>query len=93
MFNSFSRSAQNDLVHSVAIMGPIFNNLTKKYLEPVADPGGRPLRANIFSISCSFSEKSYVGAPPGGLAPAPTGNPGSAPENGESFLYFVKSFP
>ena len=36
----------------------------------------------IFSIPCSFSENlaiSYVGAPPGWLAPPPTGNPGSAP--------------
>ena len=42
-----------------------------------------PLRSKIFSISCSFSEnltKSYVGTPPRGLAPPPTGNPGSAPE-------------
>ena len=43
----------------------------------------RPLRPKIFSISCSFSEnltKLYVGAPPRGLVPPPTGNPGSAPE-------------
>ena len=49
----------------------------------VADLGGAaPLRPKIFSISCSFSEnltKSYVGAPPRGSAPPPTGNPGSAP--------------
>ena len=46
-------------------------------------PGAPPLRPKIFSISCSFSEnltKSYVGAPPRGSAPPPTGNPGSAPE-------------
>ena len=43
-----------------------------------------PLRPKIFSISCSFSQnlaKSYVGAPPRRLAPPPTGNPGSAPDN------------
>ena len=53
----------------------------------VADLGGAhparpPPRSKIFSISCSFSEnltKSYVGVPPRGLAPPPTGNPGSAP--------------
>ena len=53
----------------------------------VADLGGAhpapppPPWSKIFSISCSFSEnltKSYV-APPRGLAPSPTGNPGSAP--------------
>ena len=47
-------------------------------------PGARPpLQSKIFSISCSFLEnltKSYVGAPPRGLAPPPTGNPGSAPD-------------
>ena len=40
-----------------------------------------PLGAQILSISCSFQEnmaKSYVGAPPGELAPPPRGNPGSA---------------
>ena len=40
-----------------------------------------PLGAQILSISCSFWEnlaKSYVGAPPGELAPPPRGNPGSA---------------
>ena len=46
-------------------------------------PGVRPpLRPKIFSILCSFSEylaKSYVAPLPGGLAPPPTGNPGSAP--------------
>ena len=38
-------------------------------------------RVQILSISCSFGEisaKSYVGAPPGELAPPPRGNPGSA---------------
>ena len=48
--------------------------------------GGRRGRApppgvQILSISCSFWEilaKSYVGAPPGELAPPPRGNPGSA---------------
>ena len=43
-----------------------------------------PLRPKFFSISCSFwgqFAKSYVGAPPGGLAPPPTGNPGCAPDN------------
>ena len=59
------------------------------YATTVADlRGGAPLRTKMFSISCSFSEnlaKSYVGAPPppGGLAPPPTGNPGSAP--GQTF--------
>ena len=54
---------------------------------PVADLGGvppvcAPLRPKLFSISCSFSQnlaKLYVGTPPRGLAPPPTGNPGSAP--------------
>ena len=48
--------------------------------------GGRrgrapPLGVQILSISCGFWEilaKSYVGAPPGELAPPPRGNPGSA---------------
>ena len=41
-----------------------------------------PPRPKIFSISCTFWEnltKSYVAPPPGGSAPPPTGNPGSAP--------------
>ena len=40
-----------------------------------------PLGVQILSISCSFWEilaKSYVGAPPGELAPPPRGNPRSA---------------
>ena len=40
-----------------------------------------PFGVQILSISCSFREnlaKSYVGAPDGGLAPPPRGNPGSA---------------
>ena len=44
--------------------------------------GGRegcaPQVAQILSISCSFWEnmaKSYVGVPPGELAPPPRGNP------------------
>ena len=40
-----------------------------------------PLGVQILSISCSFWEnfsKSYVGAPPGELAPPPRGNPGYA---------------
>ena len=40
-----------------------------------------PRGVQILSISCSFWEnlaKSYVGAPPGELAPPPRGNPGSA---------------
>ena len=40
-----------------------------------------PPGVQILSISCSFWEnlaKSYVGAPPGELAPPPRGNPGSA---------------
>ena len=40
-----------------------------------------PPGAQILSISCSFWEnlaKSYVGTPPGELAPPPLGNPGSA---------------
>ena len=49
--------------------------------------GGAPLRPKIVSISCSFLQnlaKSYVGAPlPIGLAPPPTGNPGSAPGDGD----------
>ena len=42
-----------------------------------------PAQVQILSISCSFWEnlaKSYVGAPPGKLAPPPRGNPGSATE-------------
>ena len=61
------------------------NNLVFICHNPVADLRGRlrrdPLLAKIFSISCSFSEilaKSYM-PPPAGLAPTPTGNPGSAP--------------
>ena len=44
-------------------------------------PPSRPSGVQILSISCSFWEnfaKSYLGAPPGGLAPPPWGNPGSA---------------
>ena len=44
--------------------------------------GAPPQRPKIFSISYSFWEnltKSYVGAPPRGSAPPPTGNPVSAP--------------
>ena len=40
-----------------------------------------PLGVQTLSISCSFWEilaKSYVGAPPGDLAPPPWGNPASA---------------
>ena len=47
-----------------------------------------PLGVQILSISCSFWEnlaKSYVGAPPGELAPPPRGNPGSATAN-----YWIK---
>ena len=43
-----------------------------------------PLGVEILSISCSFWEnlaKSYVGTPPGELAPPPRGNPGSATVN------------
>ena len=43
-----------------------------------------PLGAQILSISCSFWEnvaESYVGAPPGELAPPPRGNPGSATDH------------
>ena len=53
---------------------------------PLADIHSKILDApspgvQILSISCSFWEhlaKSYVGVPPGGLAPPPQGNPGSA---------------
>ena len=51
-------------------------NLHSKILD--ARP---PLGVQILSISCSFwgnLAKSYVGAPPGELAPPPRGNPGSA---------------
>ena len=44
-----------------------------------------PLGAQILSISCSFWEnltKTYVGAPPGELAPPPRGNPRSATAQG-----------
>ena len=60
------------------------------FVKPVADLRGalgtRPPSpgAKILSISCSFWEilaKSYVGAPPGKLAPPPRGNPGSATGN------------
>ena len=76
--------------------------------SPVADlgggaPGARPLplRPKIFSISCSFSQnlaKSYVGVPPpGGLAPPPTGNPGSAPDleypTYEPWAHYTKNIP
>ena len=42
---------------------------------------GTPPGAQILSMSCSFWEnlaKTYIGAPPGELAPPPRGNPGSA---------------
>ena len=61
---------------------------------PVTDLGGHsrcvappPPRPKIFSISCSFLQnlaKSYVGTTPRGLAPPPTGNPGSAPASIQS---------
>ena len=58
----------------------------------VADLGGAPganppsPRPKIFSISCSFSRNlaNHMLAPPGGLAPPPMGNPGSAPAWDES---------
>ena len=60
-----------------------------EHVISVADLGGRrgrtpppPLGTQILLISCSFREnvaKSYVGAPPGELAP-PLENPGSAAE-------------
>ena len=73
--------------------------------SPVADlvgahPARAPLRPKIFSISCSFSQnlaKSYVGVPPGGLAPPPTGNPGSAPDleypTYEPWAHYTKNIP
>ena len=52
--------------------------------------------ANIFSISCSFVlenlAKSYDGARPRGLAPSPTGNPGSAPAIIECFEHLICHF-
>ena len=61
--------------------------------KPVADLRGAqgtraPPGVQIFSISCSFwenSTNSYVGAPPGELAPPPRGNPGSATESGSFY--------
>ena len=56
-------------------------------MYPVADLHSKisdarpPPGVQILSISYSFWEnlaKSYVGAPPGELAPPPRGNPGSA---------------
>ena len=40
---------------------------------------GRPPRPNISAISCNFLENRRLVPPPGGLAPLPTENPGSAP--------------
>ena len=59
-------------------------------VHPVHMP---PLRPKIFSISCSFWEnltKSYVGAPPRGSVPPPTGNPGSAPVSTVHFRGFQR---
>ena len=46
-------------------------------------PGTPPLQSNFFAISCSFFgtfwQNCRLAPPPGGLAPLPTGNPGSAP--------------
>ena len=47
-----------------------------------------PPGVQILSISCSFWEnlaKSYVGAPPGELAPPPRGNPRSATAGGGKY--------
>ena len=63
--------------------GEIFTvaDLHSKILD-ARPPPGRGVQ--ILSISCSFWEnlaKSYVGAPPGELAPPPRGNPGSATDS------------
>ena len=71
---------------------------TKHFFSTVADLWGERLaRAlllpKIFSISCSSSQnfaKSYVGAPPGGLVPPPTWNPGSAPDQFECISGMLK---
>ena len=64
-------------------------DLHSKILDAHPPPHG----GQILSISCSFWEilaKSYVGAPPGELAPPPRGNPGSAtgwgPRNADSVV-------
>ena len=50
-----------------------------QFLQPVADPRGRPLRTKIFLISCSFLGEIWQICM---LVPPPTRNPGSAPDNG-----------
>ena len=58
----------------------------------VRDAPPPPPGAQILSISCSFREnmaKSYVGAPPGELAPPPRGNPGSATH----MVYWTLGYP
>ena len=76
-FHPMSNWLASERVHRI-ILQPL--------IDPVADLGergardARPLGVQFFSISCSFSEnlaKFYVGIP-GGLAPLPRGNPGSA---------------
>ena len=49
-----------------------------------------PPQVQILSISCSFGEilENRMLVPPGGLAPAPRGNPGSATEGGKLLKFF-----
>ena len=66
--------------------GKILENTTDVAILSLADVGGaRDVRppVQILSISCSFwgiLAKSYIGAP-GGLAPSPRRNPGSATDS------------
>ena len=81
----------NKTCHTIEFREHPRHNLLVLCIEDVlystlADLGGRGRRegrprVQIISISCTFGEnlaKSYVGAPPGGLAPSPRENPESA---------------
>ena len=47
-----------------------------------ADLGGPPTAQNVLNFMQFFHKfmQNHMLAPPGGLAPPPTGNPGSAPD-------------
>ena len=64
-------------------------DLHSKILDARPPPPG----VQILSISCSFWEilaKSYVGAPPGELAPPPRGNPRSATDTDLNLTMHLK---
>ena len=82
------------LFHSFSYLSANIKPIKRQQWRIQGGTPGAPLRPKIFSISCSFSEnlaKSYVSAP-AGLAPPPTGNPGSAPGKKNNSLHLTKNF-